>query len=243
MLDDYERAIQHSVSATSKGNSHEDAVIERALRASLKELQNADQEGGEHNDEAYQSAINASMQEYKKAHEEHGQETGVVSTDRDDELERVLTQSLKEYKGQPGGKPPTLPPRNEHAWADDSDSGLDTDYDESFERAVEESKQLHTQNEEKKRELAEREAALGDNGHGVPSQANDSSHINLDDDSDEELKKAITASSEHEQQRQKEFSKQKTEEEVVLEYVKKQSLLEEQMKKQRDAKNDSVATS
>lgn len=242
VLDDYEQAIQTSINATSKGNPEEDAVIERALRASLRELQNASQEGEKHSDEVYQSAIKASMQEYKKAHAEQGQETGVVSAapevhNHDEELERVLTQSLEDYKKQTGGRPPELPPRDETHWEDDSDSGVDTDYDEDFERAIEESKQLHTQNEQKKKNLSEREAALlgntngNTNGNGVPPPAYSAFQGGHDDP---DLQRALTASSEEEHRRQDTLSKQKTEEEIVLEYVKKQSLLEEELRKKKE---------
>jgi hypothetical protein len=237
-LDDYEHAIQTSINATSKGNPEEDAVIERALRASLRELQNAPEEGDKHSDEVYQSAIKASVQEYKKAHAEQGQETGVVSTapevhNHDEELERALTQSLEDYKKQTNGQPPKLPPRDETHWEDDSDSGVDTDYDEDFERAIEESKQLHTQNEQKKKDLSEREAALGENGNGTPVlppaySSSQGAH------NDPELQRALTASSEEEQRRKDTLSKQKTEEEIVLEYVKKQSLLEEELRKKKE---------
>ncbi|KEF59768.1 uncharacterized protein A1O9_04616 [Exophiala aquamarina CBS 119918] len=240
-LDDYEHAINTSINATSKGNPEEDAVIERALRASLRELKNAGQQGEEHSDEVYQSAIKASMQEYKKAHAEKGQETGVVSVapevhEHDEELERVLTQSLEDYKKKTGGQPPKLPPRNETHWEDDSDSGVDTDFDVEFERAVEESKQLHTQNEQKKKDLAQREAALlsdgNANGNAVPAPPTNATF--QDAKHDAELQRALTASSEEEHRRLGALSKQKTEEEIVLEYVKKQSLLEEELRQKKD---------
>jgi len=239
-LDDYEHAIQTSITATSKGNPEEDAVIERALRASLRELKNADQKGDVHSDEAYQSAMKASMKEYKKAHAEKGQETGVVSIapevhEHDEELERVLTQSLEDYKNKTGGQPPQLPPRDETHWEDDSDSGVDTDFDVEFERAVEESKKLHTQNEQKKKNLAEREAALLSNSTGnsvQPPPTNGTSQAA--DEHDVELQRALTASSEEEHRRLNALSKQQTEEEIVVEYVKKQSLLEDELRKKKD---------
>lgn len=243
-LDDYEHAIQTSINATSKGNPEEDAVIERALRASLRELHKSSSEGDKHSEAAYQSAIKASMQEYKKAHAEQGQESGVVSTlpeghhhEHDEELERVLTQSLDDYKQKTGGQAPQLPPRAETRWEDDSDSGVDTDYDEDFERAIAESKQLHTDNEQKKKDLAQREAALAEKGGEIPPPTNGQSQ-GADDDA--ELQRALTASSEEEKHRLGTLSKQKTEEEIVLEYVKKQSLLEEELRRKKEAAaNDS----
>lgn len=245
-LDDYEHAIQTSINATSKGNPDEDAVIERALRASLRELQNASSKGDKHSEEAYQSAIQASMQEYKKAHAEKGQETGTVSTlpeshEHDEDLERVLTQSLEDYKKKTGGQPPQLPARDETHWEDDSDSGVDTDYDEEFERAIAESKRLHTDNEQKKTELAEREAALLKNGDGTTPSTNGQPQA-TDDTEDAELQRALTASSEEEKRRLGALSQQKTEEEIVLEYVKKQSLLEEELRKKKEETTENTPT-
>src|SRR6202020_2917521 len=59
---DYEEAIQKSITASSRGNPQEDAIIERALRASVRELQQA-QENGEIENEAYQRAGAASVLE------------------------------------------------------------------------------------------------------------------------------------------------------------------------------------
>ncbi|RVX67242.1 hypothetical protein B0A52_09279 [Exophiala mesophila] len=241
-LADYEEAIQRSVTATSKGNPHEDAVIERALRASLLELQAVQEDDDHHSDEAYQSAIRASLSEYKKAHEEHGQKTGVVRAvpeDHEEELERVLTKSLQDYKKATAGVD------HDH-FHDDEDSGVDTDHDEHFKRVIEESKRLHTENEMKKQELLQREAQLESNGTDSAAAAQvpatGSSDITADDANDEDLQRALTASVQEEKQKQEILSRQKTEEEVVLEYVKKQSLLEEELRKQKETREGPSAS-
>jgi hypothetical protein len=63
---DYEEAIKTSVMATSRGNPQEDAIIERALRASVRELQQAQENGGIGN-QTYQKAVAASVSEAKRA--------------------------------------------------------------------------------------------------------------------------------------------------------------------------------
>ncbi|KAK5231431.1 hypothetical protein LTR72_000612 [Exophiala xenobiotica] len=244
----YEEAILRAVTETSKGNPEEDAIIERALRASLRELNGAN--GGVQDDVAFKTAMKASMREFKRAQAERPQETGVVSVagekdgadaDADEHeqvLERVLTKSLEEYKAARGAQPDSQPEPVEHL--DYSDSGIDTEYDEDFKRAVEESKMLHTENERKRKDLAEREAMLITNANGheaVPSKSAEAHHDDDDDDDDEELKRALTASEQHEKLRQDELTKQRTEEQIVLDYIKKQSLLEEEMRKQREAQN------
>jgi UDP:flavonoid glycosyltransferase YjiC (YdhE family) len=250
----YEEAILRAVTETSKGNPKEDAIIERALRASLRELNGAN--GGVQDDLAFKTAMKASIREFKRAQAERPQETGVVSVvgekdgagagadddEHDQILERVLTKSLEVYKAARAAQPDSQPEPVENL--DYSDSGIDTEYDEDFKRAVEESKMLHTENERKRKDLAEREAMLITNANGheaVPSGSAEAHHD--DDDDDAELKRALTASEQHEKLRQDELTKQRTEEQIVLDYIKKQSLLEEEMRKQREAQNTPSASS
>ncbi len=237
----YEEAILRAITETSKGNPEEDAIIERALRASLRELHNAN--GGVQDDLAFKTAMRASIREFQRAQAERPQETGVVSVagekhnadDDDDDhaqvLERVLTKSLEEYRAAQAAQPNSQPESVEYL--DYSDSGIDTEYDEDFKRAVKESKRLHTENEQKRNDLAEREAMLVTNGHEAVSSGSAEAH----DDDDEELKRALTASEQEEKLRQDELTQQRTEEQIVLDYIKKQSLLEEEMRKQREAQN------
>jgi hypothetical protein len=216
---DYEEAIRKSVTATSRGNPQEDAIIERALRASVRELQQA-QKNGEIENEAYQKAVAASVSEAKRARgeltakdekanpmENHG------TADEDDEvLTRALTQSLADYKPGQLQSPPYENGHHdrhqgEHDWS--SDSGLGTDDDEDFKRTLEESKRLHTENQNKQSVV---------NINEVTNDVND----------EDDLKRAITESEIAHKTWEEDLARQKTEEEIVLEYVKKQSLLEEQ---------------
>lgn len=251
-LQDYDHAILKAVTETSKGNPDEDAIIERALRASLRELHNAGHDGTDHDDEAYKKALRASLQEFNRAqaarkqHRADAQETGVVSTiaetDEEEEehknqLEKVLTKSLEEYKLSQAAR--SVP--NFSTETASHDSGIDTDYDDDFKRAVEESKRLHAENQLKHTDLARREEALAtpagagvadsEHGHG---RGGDGQEDNEDDDDDDDLKKAITASENEEKVRQQNLTQQRTEEEIVMDYIKKQSLLEEELRKQRE---------
>jgi UDP:flavonoid glycosyltransferase YjiC (YdhE family) len=217
---DYEEAIQKSVTATSRGNPQEDAIIERALRASVRELQHA-QENGDIENEAYQRAVAASVSEAKRSRDELTAKDekanpmeSVAATDEDDEaLTRALTQSLEDHKISQQEPPPYENGHHPHHQDEEdnwsSDSGLGTDDDEDFKRTLEESKRLHTENQNK-RSAARTKEVTGD--------SND----------DDDLKRAITESEIEHKTREEDLTRQKTEEEIVLEYVKKQSLLEEE---------------
>jgi UDP:flavonoid glycosyltransferase YjiC (YdhE family) len=219
---DYEEAIKKSVTATSRGNPQEDAIIERALRASVRELQQA-QENGEIENEAYQKAVAASVSEAKRARGEltakdekaNPMESAGAADEEDEALTRALTQSLEDHKVSPQ-EPAPYENGHRHRHRDgehdlSSDSGLGTDDDEDFKRTLEESKRLHTENQNKGSMASTKEVA-----------------DNIEDDND--LKRAITESETAHKTREEDLARQKTEEEIVLEYVKKQSLLEEQHK-------------
>lgn len=213
MHDEYEDAIMKSVKATSRGDPEEDAMIERALRASVKELQEASGESGDHDEAAYKRAVNASVEEAKKARTEQGQqETGIAASqpDSDDhELAQALTRSLEDYQA----KQATLVQSPQDVQRPDDGDSAD---DEDLKKTLEESKRLHAENEATRNRIAQMEAQSNVPGDG-------------------ELKRATTASEEGEKKKQKEeMSRQKTEEEIVMEYVKKQSLLEEEHRKKRE---------
>lgn len=208
---EYEEAIQKSVTATSRGNPQEDAIIERALRASVRELQDA-QSSGHVEKSAYEKAIAASVQEAKRARGEFTAKdekadpmlnVGALDEEEDAELTRVLTQSLEDHK--------TVEGVNEHVDGGhdySSDSGIGTDDDVAFKRILAESKSLQPE------------------VHSITMTDDTTSPVENDDD--EDLRRAMTESAQTHKTREDELARQKTEEEIVLEYVKKQSLLEEQ---------------
>lgn len=104
---EFEEAIQMSVAATSKGDPNEDALIEKAIRASVTELQ-ASKEGDD--DEALQKAIQASVAEAASHRSEHQRpslarkpteiadldfDDSGIDTDEDENIKIALASSEK----------------------------------------------------------------------------------------------------------------------------------------------------
>jgi len=125
----FENAIQESVSATSRGNTEEDAMIERAIRASVAELRRASKEGDEK--DAVQRAIQASIVESNRSRVEQGLDGTQDLNEHDRHLEEVLRLSVQEH----GGSDEQF--HAEHDW---DDSGIDTDDDENIKLALENSR-------------------------------------------------------------------------------------------------------
>jgi hypothetical protein len=89
--DEFEHAIHTSVAATSRGNAEEDGIIERAIRASVRELQAAE-DNKLSGQEALERAIQASIGEAG-----HRPSTGTSGyTERDAEYERELEAAIQE---------------------------------------------------------------------------------------------------------------------------------------------------
>ena len=131
---DFEEAIRTAVAATSRGNPEEDALIERAIRASVVELHNASTDGD--SGEAVQRAIQASVAEAAQARQiERTNPTADRSEgagDHDEQLKAALLLSLQESSKSDH--------RNVLANADFDDSGIDTDDDENIKAAIQRSK-------------------------------------------------------------------------------------------------------
>ena len=125
---EFEQAIQLSVAATSKGNPEEDDLVEKAIRASVAELQQASKEGDD--EKALKRAIQASVAEAARNKKD--------STDYSEQLHSALYRSIQQR--------PALARRSTHiADLDFDDSGVDTEDDENIKFALESSKQLqHT---------------------------------------------------------------------------------------------------
>jgi len=126
----FEEAIQDSVLATSKGNPEEDKMIERAIRASVAELQSASEGDG---DDAVRRAIQASIAEATRGRAEDGttppsQVDGL--SDHDEQLKAALRRSLLEY--HQSNESGIRDPRH-----DSDDSGIATDDDENVQSALE----------------------------------------------------------------------------------------------------------
>jgi hypothetical protein len=96
----FEHAIHASVAATSRGNPEEDMMIERAIRASVRELQAA--QGSKLTEqEALERAIAASIAEGRRRRSDE-EVPSATTTDEDLEhqvlLEKAIQQSLAEYR-------------------------------------------------------------------------------------------------------------------------------------------------
>ncbi|KAL8898452.1 MAG: hypothetical protein Q9192_002070 [Flavoplaca navasiana] len=128
----FEEAIQHSVQATSHGNPEEDAMIERAIRASVTELQAASNSGDE--DKAIQRAIRASVAEATQARNAVVAGNGPDSNEKGHELHQALQRSMSLHNQ--GDR------ASEH---EGDDSGVDTDEDENIKTAIERSRSDHHQ--------------------------------------------------------------------------------------------------
>lgn len=115
--------IRESVKETSRGDPDEDAAIERAIQASLAELQRdraaRAQRENDQQDEHYRRAVEASQAE-SQVHDR-------PDSGYDEELERVLAQSLKEQRRQRS---------SDSEW----DSDPSTEDDENYKRVLKESK-------------------------------------------------------------------------------------------------------
>ena len=204
---EFENAIHASVAATTRGNPDEDMMIERAIRASIKELQKA---GGNTSDAAaLNRAIQASIAEAsrRRSSEDPAHTTTIDEEDAEHQmlLEKAIQESLLQYQ---------MP---SHI----ADADADTDDDEAIKEAIEKSKEAPTATD-----------VDSDEDENIKKAIAKSKEIGLeedvDTDNDEDVKLALEKSkSEHESA----LSRAQTEEEIVLEYVKKQSLVEEEHKR------------
>lgn len=135
----YERAIRESVEATSRGDPDEDMLIERAIRASVAELQLATEENDE--DNAVRRAVQASVVEAGRVHGERGAGSAAgamdITDDRDGPPEQAQELNVhKEYSLD--GKPSAL------GRSEPTDSGIDTDDDDTVKTTFEKSKHTST---------------------------------------------------------------------------------------------------
>lgn len=229
---EFEDAIQRSVTATSKGNPDEDQMIERALRASVKELQSA-QAAGQRTDVAYERAVAASIAEANKVRLGASDKQPAVNVDEvnDDEHDEGLAEAIRQSLAQQHLHDPKSH-SHDHSNDDDwsSDSGLGTEDDEAYLNAIEESKRLHTQ----RKHSHESHRTEKQPPPPLPPRGTSASTSRDDLGGDDDLKRAITESEEQ----TRNLEKQRTEEEIVMEYVKKQSLLEEELRRKKTGESE-----
>jgi hypothetical protein len=189
---DFETAIQHSITATSKGNPAEDKVLERALRASVAELQSS--KGGDGDPEALDRALEASIKEAARARAESEAQVK-EQADHEAELRLAIQQSMEDFHL-------SNQPTDEHHYHDeDSDwSDVDSEERESFKLALTESKKMHDEkvavptddlDEETKRAIEESKASYEKHGEEL-TKAKTEEEIVL-----EYVKKQSLAEAEH----------------------------------------------
>lgn len=130
---EFEQAIKASVAATSRGNLEEDIMIERAIRASVRELQRSDGSALSEQ-EALDRAIEEGVAESASGHP-HGPTDGTLSRS-DPEFDVILEKSIRDSL-------------HESQYMEDSDRytpiNTDTDDDENIRLAIEASKVAHEQ--------------------------------------------------------------------------------------------------
>lgn len=83
----FEQAIQEAVAATSRGDLEQDRLIEKAIRASVIELQSASRKGD--HDEAIDRAIQASIIEVTRAWTEESPSGSTATHDVKDHKEKL----------------------------------------------------------------------------------------------------------------------------------------------------------
>jgi len=181
--DEFEHAIQASVASTSRGDQDEDAMIERAIRASVQELQKAS--GSTLTEqEALDRAIQASINEAGRNNPSYSSNNfDSFDAEHSAILQRSLRESLNDTEASAA-----------HG------TEVDTDDDEDIKRAIEASKSSQPKTEEesvleyvKKQSIAEekhRQAMQGTRRAAMEDGDDDDD----DDDDDGELKKAIEES-------------------------------------------------
>ena len=144
-----ENAIEASVAATSRGNPEEDQLVERAIRASVLELQSASYK--EDDDEAIKRAIQASIAEAKRSRPASKAELEDTS-EHDRQLEESLQQSLQQTRsmahsevacGHDDFDDSGIESEDGDNLHTDGNTGTSRKADEDLERAIELSKKTH----------------------------------------------------------------------------------------------------
>lgn len=205
---EYEAAIRASVMETSRGDAEEDAMVEAAIRESVKAVRQQgslpdpvdlvatvkhhdlfEDEDYKITDEEYQNLIEQALRESLSGHAQYPSEAQASSS----------TQELDAWE--------TAPPAYEgHQRSSGSAHTPTSDEDDDLQRAIEESRKAPPI---------------------LPPRTSPSQQVEGEDE-EEQLRRAIEESRNEMERAQNE----RTEEDIVMEYVKKQSLAEEEYRKQ-----------
>ena len=185
--EEFEQAIKASVAATSRGNSEEDLMIERAIRASIRELQRPE-DSVLSEQVALDRAIKASVAE-AASERARGPKDGTLSPS-DPEFTAILEKSLQaslhdSLHTTDTEKFPQIDP--------------DTDNDEEVKRALEASKAAHEEHlsrtkteEEIVIEYVKRQSLVEEEHKKAMQKKQINTHDGAEDDSD--LKRALEES-------------------------------------------------
>jgi hypothetical protein len=183
----FEQAIKASVAATSRGNPEEDLMIERAIRASVRELQRADGSALSEQ-EALDRAIKVSVAEAASGRS-GGPKDGTLSPS-DPEFTAILEKSLQDSLHDSLH----ITDPEKHTQVDP-----DTDDEEEVKRAIEASKAAHEEHlsrtkteEEIVMEYVKRQSLVEEEHKKAMQKKHVNTHDGAEDDSD--LKRALEES-------------------------------------------------
>lgn len=175
---DFEEAIHASVAATSRGDSEEDLLIERAIRASVRELQSHGSSTISEQ-EAIDRAIKASIAEARRGASESPSDAEHTAA-----LEKALQKSLNDSKV---------------ASHISNTSDLDANEEKLMKMAIEESKATHAQYTDKAKTEEEivleyvKKQSLAEEGHKKALQSKRDAVL-ISTQEDDDLRQAIEES-------------------------------------------------
>ena len=215
-----EAAIAASISENSRGNTEEDQLMARAIRASVAELERAPADASEQDsEEALKRALKASIEEAGRS----------GATEEEQKLlEETLRKSLLDTSH-----------RRQHGSDSEWDSS-DTEDDADFQRMMAESKELaHLQQHYPQ----DYQNVTNMHESGTVGAAHTTSGSVDTSVEDQELRKALEESEKAERERQANSNKEKSEDEIVMDFIKKQSLLEEEHRQRRLQGRDTMGES
>lgn len=219
--EEFEDAIRQSVAHTSQGNSHEDAMIERALRASVATLRQRSEPGRDTDDHAvYGRAARASNAEAVQTHRGQARQTVTGSAIANTSHDNTSNESLASIH-------PQDPSRSTMTVSDREESLTDNDeeYKAAIAASIRSSASPYTSDPTSH---ASSLAAVAAPLEKTPRSDPRAHPAHGRDMYDDEIRRAMTLSQNDKIHRHAELERQKTEDDLVMEYVLKQSLLESQ---------------
>jgi len=207
------QSTSNNTANTAEDIDDEDELFDRAIRASIAELQSHDPDpnntlNDDEEDEALlQRAIQASLEEASKSG---------ATEEEQRMLEETIRNSIAETRRRRS---------SDSEW--DSDS--DTEDDEDYRRIIAESERVALLQQQGKGDLGLSEGA-GDGAEELQRVVEESERMERErkEEEERELRRLLEESERVEVERRKEEEERRREEEIVMEYVKRQSLVEEE---------------